>query len=171
MVERQRGRWDIRSDITTEPLRTQVKCLVDLRSLVRSLTSSMDSRGDLAAVVDELFFKDEHLQYLCHVGLTKQLTRTADGGSDAIRVKELAEMVKHLRKAVQAYHAKLQQLQSTDVLTHNPPNSGMNAISSQKQEVETQTSPRLHHQGADSTCSKNAVHFMTTWLVLRTNTV
>lgn len=103
--------------------------------------------GNVAAVIDELFFKDEYLEYLCHVGLTKTLTRTADGGNDAIRVKELADMVKHLRKAVQAYQKKLRQLQATEW----PPAPDQNTADAAQLHIlcaETQTSPRTNDPGA-----------------------
>lgn len=115
---------------------------------IRPLLQNMGWNGDIAEVVDELFLKDEHLQYLCHVGLTKTLTRTADGGSDAIRVKELADMVKHLRKAVQTYQKKLQQLQAAVGCPPHPPGSA-DPHRSPCVNVETQTSPRS--QGVPST--------------------
>lgn len=111
----------------------------------------MDGRSvNIASVVEELFFKDQYLEHLCHVGLTKQLTRTADGGNDAIRVKELAEMVKALRKAVQSYQKKLQELlQSVD----RPPESDQNEAGIQTgllANIETQTSPQANNLGTVS---------------------
>lgn len=114
------------------------------------MSGSMDTRGSgIAAVVEDLFFKDEYLEYLCRYGLTKTLTRTADGGSDAIRMKELVDMVKHLRKAVLEYQAKLRQLQAT---TNWPSGSDGNATSEtdlQRIPAATQTSPRPNDPGAN----------------------
>eukprot|EP00892_Ulva_mutabilis_P004659 jgi/Ulvmu1/2565/UM014_0016.1 len=118
------------------------------------MSQSIGGRVDVAAVVDELFFKDEHLLYLCHVGLNKTLTRTADGGSDAIRVKELADMVKHLRRAVHAYDKKLRQLQDQVNSSPDPPGSTAGLYHSQNMNAETQTSPGLSSQGTNAGCTE-----------------
>jgi uncharacterized protein YlxW (UPF0749 family) len=62
--------------------------------------------------VDELFYQDQRLAKNCEWGLTKDLTRTADGGSDKTRIKELAEIVRTLRRVVRSYQEKVEQLQA-----------------------------------------------------------
>lgn len=113
------------------------------------MPESMDARGGgIPAVVEDLFFKDEYLEYLCRFGLTKTLTRTADGGSDAIRMKELVDMVKHLRKAVLEYQKKLRQLQATTDWPSGSDENATNQSNSQRIPAETQTSPRPSDPGA-----------------------
>ena len=58
--------------------------------------------------VARLFWQDAEFVHMCEDGLTRGLTRTKDGGR---KDKELAALVKTLRKCVRGYNERLAQLQ------------------------------------------------------------
>lgn len=68
---------------------------------------NMQTQGDEDPVA-QLFWQDSDFVSMCEDGLTRGLTRTKDGGR---KDKELAALVKTLRKCVRGYNERLTQLQ------------------------------------------------------------
>lgn len=65
---------------------------------------------EFKVTVQELFDSDKALQGNVDWGLSYELTRTCDGGTDKTRIAELANLVKTLRRAVRSYQDKVKEL-------------------------------------------------------------
>jgi hypothetical protein len=74
--------------------------------------------------VDEIFNEDKAFTDQCTFGLNKQLTRTADGANDKLRINELAQIVKTLRRCVRTYQEKVISLKN--FIVQETPSPGIN---------------------------------------------